>query len=205
MCFTSYENSQLCFCTDTSNCTYPSGISPNLTCVDSYTYGAIIIPPTSAATQVEGLHTGCMPFESLMESTLECFYNNDCLSKLFDSRSVQSLKSEINSVYTINTKVNVLIQELFIENLSTVTDFELFYSECKPNKCFYSYNSKGTVAFVILTILSLTGGLFVALQIMSMFIIEFYTKIKQKCFNRSSSDEHNEGKWNDIVNDNYFS
>ena len=192
--FISYDDSQLCFCTDTSNCTYPSGIYPNLTGVDSYTYSGIITPPTISSTQIQGIYAGCMPFESMMQSTLQCFYDNDCLSKLFASRSVQSLKSEINSVYTMDTKINVLIQQLFIETWSIEKNFESFYSECKSSKCLYSYNSKGNVAFVVLATLSLTGGLFVALRILSMFIIKLCTKIKKKYFNKSSSNENDQGK-----------
>lgn len=204
MCFISYKNSELCLCTDTPNCTYPSGIYPNLTGVDSYKYNGIMTPPVISATQIQGLHTGCMPFESIMESTLECFYRNDCLSNLFDSRRTQPLKTEIKSVYTINTKINDLIYELFIETWSIEKDFELFYSECNPNKCLYSYNRKGNLIFVILTTLSLCSGLIIALRIVSMFIIHLYTIIKKKYSNGSLDNENNQGKSNEINNNNFF-
>jgi len=129
-----------------------------------------------------------MPYESILESTLECFYNQDCLSQLFfNVEHIQSLNPHINSIYSNDTRIHVLIQQLFIENISITRNFDLFYSECKPNKCLYSFSSNGDVTFVMLAILSLIGGLYVGLRIISMLMIRLYQFIKRKCSERLSN------------------
>ena len=186
--FTEYE---LCYCTDSSSCSYPSGLYPNLTGFDSYGYYGIVSPPMKSSTQLQGLYVGCMPFDSIMKSTLECFYNEHCLSQLFFYvENIHSLNFDVNSVYSNDTKIDFLIQQLFVENISITKNFESLYLECKPNKCFYSYSSNGNLAFIILTILSLIGGLYVVLQVMSIFIIQFYQKIKIKCSERSTNSQN---------------
>jgi len=182
----------VCYCTDDSTCVYPSGIYPNLTGYDSYAHGGIVNPSIISSKRIRGLYAGCMPYGSILQSTLECFYDDYCLSQLFiNIENIQPLNHDINSVYSNNTTIDLLIQQLFIETISITNKFELFYSECKPNKCLYSYSSKGDATFVILTILSLMGGLFVALQMISMFIINLYQAIRKKCSHRSSYNRIN--------------
>ena len=38
--------------------------------------------PTQNSTLVKGFFTGCMPFESLLHTTLDCLYEIDCLQLL---------------------------------------------------------------------------------------------------------------------------
>lgn len=147
-----------------------------------------------SSTQIEGLYVGCMPYEAILHSTLECFYNDHCLSQLFvNKENIQSLNYDINSVYSYHSKIDLLTGQLFIETVAITKNFESFYSECKPIKCIYSYSSKGDVAFVILTILSLIGGLFVALQMISIYMVRFYQAIRRKCFETSLNNTNNEG------------
>ncbi len=196
MSYISYTDSQLCYCIDSLNCTYPSGIYPNLTGFDSYQYYGSIIPPMVSSTQISGLHIGCMSSASIMESTLECFYDNNCLLELFNETNMQPLNSSIN---TIDTKISTLIEEFFVESWSSETDFESFFKECQPKKCTYSYNSRGNIGYVIAVILSLVGGLFVALKVASSLIVISYKKARNKIIMKLSqaaslSTENNQGK-----------
>lgn len=200
LCSIRYSDSQLCFCIDSTSCTYPSGIYPTLTGYQSYLYGGLIIPPAISSTQITGLYVGCMPFDTVMESTLECFYSNDCLSLLFNRTNIKPLNSSIKTNYSIDTQVNVLIENLFIEDWSSEKDFESFFKECQPNKCSYSYNSKGNVAFIITTILSLIGGLFTALKIVATLLVVLFKRLEKKFKKRfckiSPDDKSNENKLN---------
>ena len=38
--------------------------------------------PTQNSTLVKGFFTGCLPFESLLQTTLDCLYEIDCLNLL---------------------------------------------------------------------------------------------------------------------------
>lgn len=177
---TRYDDSQLCSCVDTHDCTYPAGIYPSLTGSDSYIYQAKLIPSTISESQIPGLQVGCMPFTSIMASTLECFYSNECLSQLFPFTNQTVLNSSITSRFPIDTQIGNLTQELFLENFSNEKNFSAFFQACQPNTCTYSYNAKGHLAFIISTILSLVGGLSVALKILASLLVTIYRTIQKR-------------------------
>ena len=184
--FIRYDDSQLCSCIDTYNCTYPSGIYSSLTAYHSYLYQGILIPPMTSEAQIPGSQVGCMPSTSIMESTLECFYTNDCLFQLFPLTNQTALNSSITSQFSMETKIGSIIQELFLENFSSQKNFSAFFQACQPHSCTYSYNARGHIAFIITTILSLVGGLAFALKILASLLVTIYRMVQQRFQQRSS-------------------
>lgn len=189
---TRYGHNQLCSCLDSSDCTYPAGIYPNLTAQDSYTYQGVMVPTMISLVQIPGFYVGCTPLDAIIQSTLECFYDDLCLSQLFYTTSIKQLDSILESQYDIHTKVKILIENLFIEQWSKAIDFQSYFQECQPNICSYTYNTRGNAAFIVTTILSLVGGLFVSLKIIAPFIVTLYETIATKMVKWFSSS--NEGK-----------
>lgn len=186
MCALRYTDSQLCFCSDALDCTYPAGIYSSLTGDHSYMYQSILIPPKRSDTQIPGLKVGCMPFISIMESTLECFYSNDCLFQLFSRTNQTALSNSTSSQFPSGTKVGSLVEQLFLENISSRKNFSAFFQACQPNTCTYSYNSRGQIAFIIATVLSLVGGLSVALKIFATLLVTIYRMIEKR-FQKTTS------------------
>ena len=139
-----------------------------------------MIPAMVSSSQIPGLQAGCMPSDSIMESTLECFYDQACLSVLFNSSNLQPLNITVDSQFSVNTKIENLIAELFMEKWSTKENFPLFFQQCQPNRCTYSYNSRGNLAFVFTTILSLIGGLLAGLKIVATLIVQIYRVLANK-------------------------
>jgi len=130
-----------------------------------------------------------------MESTLECFYLDHCLSEIFNLTYIKPLNNSIYSNFPIDTKIQILVEELFIENWTNEYNFESFFQECQTIKCTYSYNARRNVVFVITIIFSLIGGLFVALKIVAIVIVNIYRKLEEKCKKKSSSSiENDQGK-----------
>jgi len=131
-----------------------------------------------------------LPFDSLIQSTLECFYRVDCLTAILNTSQVNILNSTQPSKYNLNATVRMLIDELFIESISIENDFQMIYDECQPNKCTYSFNSKGNLSYTLTTIISLFGGLFVGLNTLSLFLMNIILwlveNIKKK-FSKTSS------------------
>lgn len=175
---------------DASGCTYPSGIYPNLTGQQSYLYTGVMFPPTLSTTQISNIQVGCMPFDAITKSTLECFYQFECLSLLFNTSDIKPLDINVKSNYPITTIIDTLFEQLFIENISSIKNFESFFQQCQPTKCSYLYNSRGNIAFIITIILSLISGLFTGFKFVAPFILEFYQIIRKKikkCFSSKSS------------------
>ncbi|CAF3750661.1 unnamed protein product [Rotaria sp. Silwood1] len=72
----SFMSSETCRCDQTSNCIYPAGI---------YNQSKTIIPneafsnDASLVFVVPRFQVGCVPQNALLQSTLQCFYNQSCL------------------------------------------------------------------------------------------------------------------------------
>jgi hypothetical protein len=106
--------------------------------------------------------------------------------------NIKPLNSSIQSNFSINTKIGILIENLFIENWSSEKNYKSFFNKCQPNQCTYSYYARGNVAFITPTILSLLGGLFISLNKISPIIVDLYRIIEKKCKRKSSSSSSNE-------------
>ena len=94
---------------------------------------------------------------------------------------IEPLNNQIElSNYSLNTPIETLVEQLFIENIKINYYFNELYDECKPILCSYSYNSKGTITFIFLTVLSLIGGLSVVLKVLSTYLVKLIEIIKRK-------------------------
>ncbi|CAF4043734.1 unnamed protein product [Adineta steineri] len=62
----------------------------------------------------QGMMTGCYPLESLLQSTLQCFYNQSCIDSTnkFTQLNISSLKA---SQYQINTTIQSILNNLMVE------------------------------------------------------------------------------------------
>ncbi|CAF1437745.1 unnamed protein product [Adineta steineri] len=62
----------------------------------------------------QGMMTGCYPLESLLQTTLQCFYNQSCIDSTnkFAQLNISSLKT---SQYQINTTIQSILNNLMIE------------------------------------------------------------------------------------------
>jgi len=66
--------------------------------------------------QIPGLYIGCTPLNSLLKSNLQCFYDSQCLTYLFNRTYIEPLNNQIElSNYSLNTSIETLVEHLFIE------------------------------------------------------------------------------------------
>ena len=121
---------------------------------------------------VPGITADCLLMDGVLASTLECYYNQSCLSLLQQSLSIvmEPLSNDLNKHFTINSTVEMLLNEIMIDEMTTDIQFNLFYSQCNPVYCSYSYAHRLDVLFMVTTILSIFGGLSFALRLIAPFI-----------------------------------
>ncbi|CAF3692114.1 unnamed protein product [Adineta steineri] len=137
---------------------------------------------------VPGLYTACFPVESLLQSTLECFYDNQvCLSFLFNYYNVSSVNnftllnsSSSASHYLPNATVGSLLAELFIEYWNGSPNYSAYFVQCQPTLCSYQTAGKNTVIEAITQIVSLIGGLSVSLRLLTSIVIAIFISIIQR-------------------------
>ncbi|CAF4086492.1 unnamed protein product, partial [Adineta steineri] len=81
-------------------------------CISEALFNGLVIP---------GLHVGCYPFESLLQSTLECLYNISCIDQLKSMYNYSNITFNPlnNSLSSANTTVQSLIETLFVERWET--------------------------------------------------------------------------------------
>ncbi|UJR16806.1 hypothetical protein I4U23_003705 [Adineta vaga] len=172
-----YDNSSSsCACANDPSCKVTTGIYSGTrgNWIDHYT--------------IPGLYTACFPVESLLQSTLECFYdNNICLNYLFSYFNVSTLNnftrlnsSSFASHYSINDSVGSILSELFIEYWNGSQSYSAYFIQCQPTLCSYQISRRNTLIEVITQIISLIGGLSVSLRFLTPIIIAIYINLTQK-------------------------
>ena len=176
-----------CICATNTHCKSPNAfysITPNSD--NDYDYSLNYI--------LQGLFSGCSPIDSLLLSTLECFYSDtDCptiLSKyLLENYAVDDEDLSSFQVYPLvydstlsrfppNTSIGMIVQDIMIERWNLSTLYNRFYELCAPTYCTYSQNIRTkTIIGVIITLLSMIGGLTVSLRLITPGFVRFIFRL----------------------------
>jgi hypothetical protein len=132
---------------------------------------------------IPGLYRGCYVTEALMQSTLECFYDQQCINQIqsfltsSSSMNVTALNLSLPSRYNINSTIKDLVGNLMIEQWSVFSLYEGYYSACQPSQCTYTYESTGNtddifytfeprknIIHIVIILLAIIGGLTAVLR-----------------------------------------
>jgi hypothetical protein len=135
---------------------------------------------------VSGFYTGCYVIESLLQSTLECFYDQQCIDGLLRQISltsrieVTSLDESLRSEYFMNATIAELLNSLMIEEWNFSSSFENYYNECQPLKCTYTLETNNDMIYIATRLFGISGGLITVLKIIIPRLIKFIRKKKQQ-------------------------
>ena len=155
----SYGNS--CNCATSANCTQPAIIN------NEYPFG------------LPGLLIGCYPLEAILQSSLECLYNQTCFNSIiiYMNRTTsfinfKILNSSLNN-YSIHETVEQIVNRLFVNQWNFNKSYEQYYKQCDSTYCTYSYIQNFNIFYIITIILALYGGLSIVLRIITPMIAYF--------------------------------
>ncbi|CAF1607460.1 unnamed protein product, partial [Adineta ricciae] len=149
-----YDN---CSCTYSSSCLIQSAFY-------NYTNHTITF-------SVPGINVGCYFTEALLLSNLQCFYSKTCVNHLkslytwMGDIEISQIDALFPSLYTVNSSVQELINQLMIEEWNLNIMYNQYYSECSPLRCTYSYQARNDAIYIITTLVGLIGGLITILKI----------------------------------------
>jgi hypothetical protein len=133
---------------------------------------------------LEGIIVDCTPLQTMLASSLECFYNQSCvdliLSMYSKSINISKLNQFLPSRFMPKTNIKLLTENLFMEQIINKTLYNSYYHQCAPIYCSYTYSSKFDWMYVITILMSLCGGLSIALHITIPYIIDFILFVKKK-------------------------
>ena len=160
-----------CSCSTTSSCVEPL-ILKNRKINQSNTTSYFNIP---------GLLTGCYLSEAVRQSSLECFYQSSCIAIIEEflqapiifNKSILSLNPSVISRFKISSTIDQLLSNAMTEKWKENISHIEYFRHCKVLSCTYSFISKFDIVFIIITLISLIGGLTKVLRIVIPRIVKF--------------------------------
>lgn len=138
--------------------------------------------------EVPGFIVGCYPLDSLLGSSLACFYNKTCVHELFSfvNRNVNRpvLDSNISTRFDHQAIFKTIVSKLFIEDWQMTQSYSSFYNQSMPSYCSYSTSSKNSLLFMITSLIAVYGGLNEALKLVLPHLVNliawFISKLKRR-------------------------
>jgi hypothetical protein len=156
-----------CNCLNTSTCIVPSFTD---------------VFRNSLLFNMTNFYTGCNVIQSLLQSTLECFYDQQCINNLqgpiWSSSAINmiALNESLSSVYFKNSTIKELLDNLMIEQWNFFSIFENYYNQCQPIKCIYTFETNNDMIYIVTTLFGIVGGLITVLK----FIVPRLVKLVRK-------------------------
>ncbi|CAF1395548.1 unnamed protein product [Adineta steineri] len=152
--------------------------------------------PTTSFNEVPGQVIGCFNFDSVLLSTLECYYSDSCLalSYKYINFTLDQFDTGLKKVnakllvydpkasrFPPNTLIETILKELMIEQWSSSFSFNRYYETCSPIKCTYSQITR-TSSFIgtLLLLMSSIGGLTAALRLITPLLIKIIVRMKRQ-------------------------
>ena len=166
----------LCYCLPTQSCVAPAAIYSSTA---SETRSILSINGNS--TFVSGMRTDCYPYEGLLASTLECYYDSSCLQLLVSNISAfKPLNATSFSRYALDSTVTSLLQAAMTEEFSNTMSTEAHYMRCAPRLCAYSYEHRSTPLIIITAIIGVVSTLNSVLRLIAPYLARFSAEITKK-------------------------
>ncbi len=150
-----------CQCSLSSICTSPAGLFVDVNYTTNFQFSKEMYNGLIPAIMISGWKGGCYPVESLLLSTLECFYNLTCLNLIISNdKEIQPLDKQPSSI-----NVRDILKELFINEWNSTISYENYIKECAPKFCTYFHTQRTNLIEIITMIFGLIGGLTIALEL----------------------------------------
>jgi hypothetical protein len=135
---------------------------------------------------VPGFYTGCYVLEALLQSTLECFYDQTCINRTqeyFASSSAIyaiALNSSSPSNYSIHSAIKDLVDNLMIEQWNVSTMYESYYNECQPTQCTYTIKTRNDLIYIVTILFGIVGGLITVLKLVVPRLVKLVRKKRER-------------------------
>jgi hypothetical protein len=132
--------------------------------------------------KIPGYSTGCLPVNSILVSTLECFYNQTCLNNLTSyfppNETFKAMTIADSSRYGPTSTVQSMVDNLMVEEWTINISYDKYYSHCAPSLCTYFKVSRHSFVFVITKLLSLLASLTLVLQLVIPPVVRFIERLR---------------------------
>ena len=173
------EQNSTCSCATSRSCTMPAQL------FDS--------EGTSYHT-FEGLVFGCYSLETVLRSTLACFYSMKCINDTirilgvdyngllaYNNRTGNPMQLNASLTrFKVDDTIETTANEMFIESWTSNISYERFFNSCAPSYCTYKYDDGFDALDLLTTFLSVYAGLSLAIRFMVPYAIKLIKKIRNR-------------------------
>ncbi|CAF1670819.1 unnamed protein product, partial [Adineta ricciae] len=141
---------------------------------------------TKPLFSIPGLYVGCYAIEALLQSNLQCFYDNNCVKRLKSyftesiPMNVTALNVSLSNHFRMNSTIESILNELMVEEWKSSTTYEKYYNECQPAICSYTELAKNGVVYIVTIVIGLIGGLITVLKILVPGLVTFISNMKRR-------------------------
>jgi hypothetical protein len=138
---------------------------------------------------LEDLVLGCNLLETVLLSSLSCFYSMKCINtirgtlRLFEFHEVYypvQLHANLTR-FNVNDSIETLASKMFIESWTSNVSYEKFFNSCAPSICTYKYYYRFDALELLTRFLTVYSGLSLGIK----FIVPYLVRIIKKLRNRA--------------------
>ena len=127
---------------------------------------------------IPNVFRGCSIVQSVLISSLECFFNQSCLDafqwQIISPQSVEVSILDANAThFEPQATIGELLRTLMIERWGESIQYDQYYEQCAPKLCSYSVRSKNSLLYVLVVAISLFGGLSITLKMITPPVVSF--------------------------------
>ena len=168
----------LCTCSSDYNCVGSSAIY-DVFDAHGYVYTSESKPVLAI---IPGWSSGCMPMNSLLLATLECFCNQTCLDDLLAffpvAETFTAIQGLEQSTYKPNSTLQSIVDFNMVEQWVVNMSYEKYFAQCEPISCTYSKVERHGLVFVLMKLVSVLGGLTMILRLVIPASVRFARRPK---------------------------
>lgn len=115
---------------------------------------------------------------TILQSTLECFYNQSCVNMVMAYSNNRTTKSFVamnasSSRYHQNETISSLFDEMMLESWNDTIDYDAYFKICAPKSRTYTVIENFVIAYVITMLVSIFGGLNVTIRTLSPLVVQY--------------------------------
>ncbi|UJR07154.1 hypothetical protein I4U23_011442 [Adineta vaga] len=124
---------------------------------------------------ISGFRIGCYITDAVLQSNLQCFYNQTCMMTTFNLTEILSIE-DMN--YSTSMTIDQLMNDIFITKwIKQEANYEKYFIACRPMLCIYSPAEKRNYWLVVTVTIAIMGGLSKILKIVVPFVVKIVRKI----------------------------
>lgn len=130
------------------------------------------------------MRVGCYPLHSVLQSTLQCLYDPECIDLLQNIFNISESFAAINNTsvsrFSANATIYSIADKLFIEKWQTNISYKQYFTTCAAKTCSYSYSERANIIYAITILIGLYGGLNISLKLLTPILMHIFQRIVER-------------------------